>query len=335
MAKRSDYLMHNLLALSAVHSARLRPHGQPYYRNLAAFHQSKAASGFRLSVQSLSAENSSIICASAGITLLTELGYSLIPGNPSTPRDDPILELLHRFALVRTTVSLWQSSLPFIYNDHRTMALFNHDKTFVPHKVPVKIAKALEKLGQLPDGLSMQANDRSVYKRAIESLYSEFSIVITQPRDFGQILRWGNLVDQRFLDLTSQKDPMALVILAHYCMLLYHATTRWCLDGWAERVYDAVNASLDESWICHLGLAAEAMETEPFLKFPEEACCPRKVDNIESARRMGDDELQFWASDHSGSSEGDWLLVREGVRSMGDSRVQPYRSTMVFMAENA
>ena len=313
MAKGSEYLMHNVLALSAVHNAHLRPYLQQHYRNLAAYHQCKAANGFRLAVQELSSENSAAVCASAGITILSELGFSLCPDINGAQSNDPIQDLLAKFTLIRRTVSLWQSALHLLERKFNSSVLLKQDEHRTSNVALAEVATALQSLQRFVGELPMAANEKEVYRRAVLLLTLEFRTILAQPRDFGQILRWSVLVDSSFLELVSLKEPMALVILAHYCVIFHHVTTRWCLQGWAEKVFYAIKASLKEPWGRHLEWATETIEAEPQLKFSEDSLFTPNVDNMKEFK-LKRDEFRFWMDDHTAR---DHSIASGGIWSMG------------------
>jgi hypothetical protein len=48
--------------------------------------------------------------------------------------------------------------------------------------------------------------------------------------------------------LLRQREPLALVMLAHYGVLLQYLKHRWCFDEWCVRVSKAVWTILDDQW---------------------------------------------------------------------------------------
>lgn len=51
-----------------------------------------------------------------------------------------------------------------------------------------------------------------------------------------------------FAQLIKRRVPQALIILAHYCVLLDVLDDRWWIHGWAARVMRDILGSLDEPW---------------------------------------------------------------------------------------
>ncbi|PGH19549.1 hypothetical protein AJ80_03885 [Polytolypa hystricis UAMH7299] len=61
-------------------------------------------------------------------------------------------------------------------------------------------------------------------------------------------VRWVVKHKRTYFDAVKARDPMALVILAHYCVLLHPLKMHWWAQGWSTEVVEAVWRSLDESW---------------------------------------------------------------------------------------
>lgn len=58
-------------------------------------------------------------------------------------------------------------------------------------------------------------------------------------------LLWPPRMPTRFLDLIRQREPLAMIVLAHYCVLLQHAErTCWFIKGWAVAVMTSVTKRL-------------------------------------------------------------------------------------------
>jgi hypothetical protein len=56
---------------------------------------------------------------------------------------------------------------------------------------------------------------------------------------------WIFLTPTAFFDLISQRDPLALIVLAHYCVPLHQLRANWWLSSWGYRVLDMVYKTLD------------------------------------------------------------------------------------------
>ena len=59
---------------------------------------------------------------------------------------------------------------------------------------------------------------------------------------------WPAMVSAEYMTLLNLKSPEALVILAHYCVLLYGLDDCWYVHGWAAYTVKAIYRSLEEPW---------------------------------------------------------------------------------------
>ena len=258
IAQESRYLYHGVLALAAVHQASLQPSNGQTYRRIAGYHKSAAAENFRTTVQKVTADNCIAVCTSAGITILTELG-SFHQGE----NYDPIIELLDKLKLVRSVVPLWQSSLHYMLQDKDSAVLLKRDAIHQAEHLSHDVHLALLRLGELLYKQALPTEDEKSCEHAIKVLACDFTVVLLKSQDFGQALRWGETVDEHFLNLVQRKEPLALIILAHFCVLLAHATGQWCFKGWVDDVFEAIKTAVGQRWIHHLDWAAKAMKHDP------------------------------------------------------------------------
>lgn len=60
---------------------------------------------------------------------------------------------------------------------------------------------------------------------------------------------WAGRISQDFVELIYQRDPRALVILAHYCVLLKRNNHVWYLQGLGPRLLENIKEELGKEWI--------------------------------------------------------------------------------------
>ncbi|GME52771.1 C6 zinc finger domain-containing protein [Neofusicoccum parvum] len=96
-----------------------------------------------------------------------------------------------------------------------------------------------------PDAIDV----RSSCFLAIESLRHTYATMLAQNARPGRVWTWPITAPPRFLELISTGNPVALVILAHYCALVRCVEGGlWGLEGWSDGVMAAVDCALNESW---------------------------------------------------------------------------------------
>jgi hypothetical protein len=59
---------------------------------------------------------------------------------------------------------------------------------------------------------------------------------------------WGLEVQQAYLDMCSAKHPVALVILAHFAVLMSFYQEHWCLSQWPRGLLGSITEALGDEW---------------------------------------------------------------------------------------
>jgi hypothetical protein len=65
-------------------------------------------------------------------------------------------------------------------------------------------------------------------------------------RDFASI--WPVIISDDFIQLLSQLQPVALFIMAHYCLLIKNYQSCLHVEHRADHIFDAVKQDLSEEW---------------------------------------------------------------------------------------
>ncbi len=93
-----------------------------------------------------------------------------------------------------------------------------------------------------------------VYRDAIEKLSNVFPTTasISARPDFGAVSGWPVFIDRRYIALLKERDPFALLILAHYGTGLHDFEGFWQLRASGRRVVEAVGEVLGREWEGHL-----------------------------------------------------------------------------------
>ncbi|KAI5300658.1 hypothetical protein KEM56_002292 [Ascosphaera pollenicola] len=90
--------------------------------------------------------------------------------------------------------------------------------------------------------------DRMVYLRTIDELNETFSDIEScgpqKPFAIGLMCAWPASLSDSFMELLSRRRPLALVILAHFAVLLRNHESSWFLDGWDRKLLDAVEKAI-------------------------------------------------------------------------------------------
>ena len=87
---------------------------------------------------------------------------------------------------------------------------------------------ALAKLERLNEVMTKVLSDKEIYSRIIKWLTQEAEDVLTYREDWmGTAHGWAESLSlpERYLELLKEREPLMLVLLAHYCVIALHKET--------------------------------------------------------------------------------------------------------------
>ncbi|KAE8146727.1 C6 zinc finger domain protein [Aspergillus avenaceus] len=256
-------LMHGILALSAIQIARTRDdHQRSSYLNAAVTHQSQALASFREKLNDINDANAKAMFALSSVVVVYAFGY---------PRalnwDDPwmcIDELVQILVLSRGVQQVLNQATPAI-RDSDWCILLRLDEYFA--SLPRDDLSALERLRELNTYCSTRnsTHDTDTYSIAIDYLMDMTAAGYGGLSSITVAARWAIKLKPPFVVHVRERDPLALVILAHFCALLHRLRYDWCVDQWIFRLPKAIWQVLDEYWRPYVQWAMIEVFGEDFL----------------------------------------------------------------------
>jgi hypothetical protein len=92
------------------------------------------------------------------------------------------------------------------------------------------------------------AHERGVYENTIEHLSHCLEQLMNggEPKDF--VFCWTFRIPGRFQDLVREREPFALVVLAHYAVTLHHLRDTWWMGNWGARILNEIVDILGTEW---------------------------------------------------------------------------------------
>jgi hypothetical protein len=250
LAFSHDFVMHAILALSALHLARYRPDKVDFHVSQAVSHY-QAALGVATSILlHVNEENCSALHIFSSVTCIIALASPQKPGNFFLVGEQGVAEWL---LLVRGVRSIIDSSHEWLYNGilgpmfkipermHRRRVANGDDS-------PSENEHLLE-LRQLIRGTVTDHKTLQIYNQTVEELAVSFSLVYNiGPEITGtsETFRWILRISQEYLHLLNQGEGEAFVILAYFCVLLKQMDCFWWMEGWSIHLISGIYDSLDE-----------------------------------------------------------------------------------------
>jgi hypothetical protein len=241
------FLMHGILALSALHLARTgpEPSRRAAYLNRAVMHQNQALALFRELLGEINESNAKAMFAFAGIVVVYTFGFPHTPDvqDPWTCVDD----LCQVLVLTRGVQQVIRS--PADHLSHSNFAPILQIEE-VHGRLPDDATATINNLHEANEvcGARNQFHETEVYTATIDNVAEMLGWVYGGLTSTVIAGRWAIKLPQRYLELLRERDPMALVMLAHFGLLLQYLKHRWCFEEWCVRVAKAVWALLDDQW---------------------------------------------------------------------------------------
>lgn len=267
LAIQHPFLMRGIFAISALHLAHLRPDKSEKYLMAAADHENVALPAYRSLLSEIDKDNCHAGFAFSSLILAYSLGSPQSSGDLFF--DEPHLsgttpQWLH---LVRGTYHLLDSTWNWLDEGPMTQLLYGST---------IKLSSPLQKTDSenldlllslfesaKKDRLVTQAQSQ-IYLEAFNELkYSfEFSYSLAPSMYCRKLsfLRWAVRVSDEFVELLSRREPAALVLLAHVCVLLKREEPCWFMDGHAERLIATIKQSFDEKWLAWIQWPLDQIE---------------------------------------------------------------------------
>ncbi|PYI01445.1 hypothetical protein BO78DRAFT_267512, partial [Aspergillus sclerotiicarbonarius CBS 121057] len=242
-------LLHGLFAVSALHlalSSHCHGNEQQALVEDAQCHQSEAIKMFTEITDSWGPSEHRASFALSSLLIGSAFAFPLAVARQPQTKASPLDELIEVFMLIRRMMNFSTPTIDAIQNSDLAGLLFVEDVQLSPSESSQLAIEALHKLLNatcLPGLGNCQVLADAI--NCLEELLGQLdSAVEMVSRSF----IWVCEVPAAFLDLLQEYNPLALVILAHYCVVLHQLRKRWWISSWGKRVLDVIVKTLGPAW---------------------------------------------------------------------------------------
>jgi hypothetical protein len=242
------FLLLALFALAALHLSRLQPERKAELLLEAEQNHGHALARFRAEICAITEENYKAVFFFSSI---------LFPYSCAMPVDAG-LDTEHTFESILSNILLTRRVGPMVREFYEAMAnselrrlrpqdtLVDWDTVEPPATNElVSLRTFIEVTHPLyPTDIA------EAYTQAIRTLETVFDAAGQSPDPPSDALLklWIHFVTPRYVELLSEKQPAALIILAHYAVLLGRGSHYWFLEGVGSQVIDVVEALVPAEW---------------------------------------------------------------------------------------
>ncbi|KAL3469140.1 hypothetical protein BJX99DRAFT_242010 [Aspergillus californicus] len=255
----TPYLVNEMLAFSALHLSTTRPNQRDFYQYHAAQLQTHALAIFQESNPQVTHETCVplvLFSTTLGIHMLCDtLIYRENNFDTFLTRFVHYLRLHHgvRTIIAQSWIMLNNSLLKDAFAVGS--ALYHADGRMGP---------TCEKLRDLVTAANLGPELTEVYQQAVQSLQSCINVTnannVHHPAING-LISWPVLIQLEFSDHLEMRRPEAMVILAHYAVLLHRYRDSWLLGNSGAFIIEEVTRCLGKEWEEWLQWPIEALRS--------------------------------------------------------------------------
>lgn len=271
MAVDHPYLMHGILATSAMHLAYLRPNEVRKYLRLCDQHQVIAIAQFRKRLGNVDSQNAAALFALAALLSAAALARMLPRMRTLSPENGgSVVEwILETITLTRGARDVLALGSHWVYESPMRNAVLGFDPP--PYALaPTHVRSHIHLLSEFCIATCTDPVHRATCLEAIQHLRTTYDTVCTLARDqleIGHLMTWFVKLSPGFLDLLREHHSTAVLILCDFWVLWGAFRHLWYVQDLAALSLPILEGLLDETHRPWLDWAkAELSENMPCLK---------------------------------------------------------------------
>lgn len=263
LAFHCDFLMHGILSTAALHLAYKNPDQREKFNFLSVQHQEVALGPFRQAMSNITSDNCNQIFAFSMLLLTSQFASFqspafLLPSTEATSYRVPAnwIMCLRGCSSIYRQASLHINSGPagtLISLGTMVESAATSETTFLGSEDNRSLGFLAQNLLNLPTiKSSTTVTEMEAYVQSITWLCklltasSEISDTIVL-RAYSSL--WPVKLDDTFIRLLGEQRPPALIIVAHYCLLLKRCESCWFMKQCAYDLLEAILQDLPEEWL--------------------------------------------------------------------------------------
>lgn len=245
MAFSHPFLLHAILAISALHLAHFKRDLRAHYLSQANYHYHAALPTVTsLLSATINEDTCRALYIFSTLSSIFTLGMGPKPGDFLVFDEEGAADWLIRFRGVRALME----SQPGVLQHSELSPLFSISARQMDQPAPKN--QHLQSLRQLIIERASNLPDVHVFIAALDDLAQSFPDSYTLGLRSTQtslqiVFVWLYRLSDDFVQHLQKRNAVALVVLAHFCVLLNSLSSIWWIKGWVEHLLAAIYAELD------------------------------------------------------------------------------------------
>ena len=255
-AASHNFLLHALLAISAMNLWYVNPTKRHLYERAAVSHRNLAFATSIPALNEVTPYNCHALFAMSSI--ISVLCFVLPHSAQSVTLSDPVNDIVSVTTLIRGVTTVLHSAREWIaLGSLGGLVNYNWDPT--TFALPEEARLAFEKLFDMNKREIRDGSIEDLYNATIQDLKHAFEIHTVMMGEPGLVFTWLVVVQASYVAQLERKEPMALVILAHYAVLLHTSKRQWWLDGRGAHLVQYICQLLPPEWLPAIHWPREAV----------------------------------------------------------------------------
>ncbi|KIW75671.1 hypothetical protein Z517_10413 [Fonsecaea pedrosoi CBS 271.37] len=245
MALSFPFLMHELLAISALHLAYTKPDDATWYHTASTELQTLALNKFNSAERDINASNcGAVLFFSLLLAVHILADPSRTAGLDSNQYLDHVIDCV---MLMRNVPKLIIKDWYQYLKQTELKTMFEIQQPETPYQIPQPCLD-LSKLNTNPD---LGDQSRDAYESAIERLQWAFAVSKVPDERHTTIrwlMAWPVQLKPDFLERLNQRRPEALIILGYFAALMTFYTECWAVGDSGRILIEAISSHLGPHW---------------------------------------------------------------------------------------
>lgn len=244
----TPYLLEEILAYAAAHRSTLLPSSRQLLLHESKRLQTRALTEYNRQAPVLSHET----CVPMFL-FVSLLSHHLIFEASLGVQDDmdsALEALTHSIGIHRGLISIAKEAWPMFSEDIRQQFLLTCQREYMPRPSGPDSKKECGALLARLDTAAMDSKSRSSCRETVVILQDRFDSISMHDTHsmWAAVQDWLVAIPQDYVEQLKQGQPEALVVLAHFAVLLHYVAEHWFVGDLGVRLVRLINGHLGPAW---------------------------------------------------------------------------------------